>query len=131
MKNILFVCVGNSGRSQMAEAYFNHMAGDKARASSAGTEPARSVDPQVIALMKEEGIDISGNHPKKLTLEMLEQADKVITMGCGVEQACPASFVETQDWELNDPKGKTIDEVKKIRDEIKKRVTGLIRELDA
>jgi arsenate reductase len=85
MKNILFVCVGNSGRSHMAEAYFNSMAGGKARAMSAGTEPARSVDPQVIALMKEEGIDISGNHPRKLTLEMLEQADKVVTMGCGVE----------------------------------------------
>jgi arsenate reductase len=131
MKNVLFICVGNSGRSQMAEAYFNHFAGGKARASSAGTDPSRSVSPQVIALMKEEGIDISHNHPKKLIPEMLENADKVITMGCGVAQACPASFVETEDWELDDPKGKTIDEVRKIRDEIKHRVTMLVQVFDA
>ena len=100
MKNVLFVCVGNAGRSQMAEAFFNHLAGGKAKALSAGTNPANVIDPKVVQVMKEVNIDISGNRPKKLTVEMLSQADKVITMGCGAKNVCPASFVETEDWEL-------------------------------
>jgi protein-tyrosine-phosphatase len=79
--------------------------------------------------MKEVGIDISSNRPKKLTLEMLNQADKVITMGCGAENVCPASFVETEDWGLEDPKGKSIDEVREIRDEIKARVAKMLKNL--
>ena len=129
MKTILFVCVGNSGRSQMAEAFFNHLAKGKARALSAGTEPAGAVDPNAVAVMKEVGIDISRNKPKKLTLEMLDKADKVITMGCGVAQSCPATFTETEDWELEDPKGKPLEKVREIRDEIQKRIEKLAKKL--
>jgi protein-tyrosine-phosphatase len=99
----------------MAEAFFNQAAGGKARALSAGTKPASAVDPRTIEVMREVGIDISRNKPKALTMEMLEQADRVITMGCGVEGVCPASFVETEDWQLEDPKGKPIEDVRRIR----------------
>ena len=85
MKTVLFVCVGNSGRSQMAEAFFNYLAAGRARAISAGTNPAKSVAPDVVLAMKEVGIDISGNKPKALTEDMLAQADRVVTMGCGAE----------------------------------------------
>jgi arsenate reductase (thioredoxin) len=131
MKTILFVCVHNSGRSQMAEALFNQMAGGKGQAISAGTQPGDSVNPVVVDVMKEIGIDISGNKPKMLTLEMVEKADRMITMGCGAEAGavCPASFIETEDWSLEDPKGKTIEQVRKIREEIKKRVSKLIKEI--
>jgi protein-tyrosine-phosphatase len=129
MKNVLFVCVGNTGRSQMAEAFFNHLAKGKARAMSAGTNPASIIDPTVVQVMKEVDIDISSNRPKKLTLEILNQADKVITMGCGAENVCPASFVETEDWGLEDPKGKHIDEVREIRDEIKSRVAEMLKNI--
>jgi len=126
MKTVLFVCVGNSGRSQMAEAFFNQAAGGKARAISAGTKPASSVDPQTVQVMREVGIDISAARPKPLTMEMLDRADRVVTMGCGVEGVCPASFVQTEDWQLEDPKGKPIEDVRRIRDEIRARVTRLL-----
>ena len=126
MRTVLRVCVGNAGRSQMAEAFFNQAAGGKAMALSAGTKPASAVDPRTIEVMREVGIDISGNKPKALTMEMLEQADRVITMGCGVEGVCPASFVETEDWQLEDPKGKPIEEVRRIRDQIKTKVLRLL-----
>jgi len=130
MKTVLFVCVGNAGRSQMAEAFFNRLADGKARAISAGTRPADAVDPKAIEVMREVGIDISGNKPKALTMEVLEQADRVITMGCGVEGVCPASFVETEDWQLEDPKGKPIEEVRRIRDEIKTKVLRCLASVD-
>lgn len=126
MKKILFICVHNSGRSQMAEAFFNSMAARKAVAVSAGTQPADKVDPTVVAVMKEAGIDISGNKPKALTVEMLDSANKAITMGCMEEKACPAAFIETEDWELEDPKGQPVEKVREIRDEIRKRVTALV-----
>jgi arsenate reductase (thioredoxin) len=126
VKTVLFVCVGNAGRSQMAEAFFNQAAGGKARAISAGTKPASAVDPRTIEVMREVGIDISAARPKALTMEMLEQADRVVTMGCGAEGVCPASFVETEDWQLEDPKGKSLEEVRRIRDEIRARVTRLL-----
>ena len=129
MKNVLFVCVGNTGRSQMAEAFFNHLAGGKVKALSAGTNPANIIDPKVVEIMKEVGIDISSNRPKKLTVEMLDQADKVITMGCGTENVCPASFAETEDWGLEDPKGKSIDEVREIRDGIKSMVAEMLKNI--
>jgi protein-tyrosine-phosphatase len=129
MKNVLFVCVGNSGRSQMAEAFFNQLAGGKAKASSAGTNPASEVSPTVIQAMKEVGIDISNNRPKKLTLDMLKLADRVITMGCGVEGVCPTTLAETEGWGLEDPKGKSIDEVREIRDEIKARIAKMLKNL--
>ena len=131
MKTIVFVCVHNSGRSQMAEAFFNQMAEGKALALSAGTQPGDKVHPVVVEAMKEVGIDISGNKPKMLTMEMIEKADKMITMGCGADAGglCPAGFIETEDWALDDPKGKTIAEVRIIRDEIKRRVGDLVAEI--
>ncbi len=130
MKTVLFVCVGNSGRSQMAEAFFNHYARGKAKAISAGTEPAPSVSRTVVEAMRESGIDISQNKPKALTPEMVDQANLVITMGCGAEAACPASWVETRDWGLEDPKGQPIEKVREIRNEIKIRVVKLLEELE-
>ena len=131
MKTVLFVCVHNSGRSQMAEAFFNKLAGGKAQALSAGTQPADEVNPVVVEAMREAGIDISGNKPKALTLEMVEKADRMITMGCGAEAGavCPATFIETEDWALEDPKGKSLERVRKIRDEIKERVVKLLTEI--
>ena len=129
MKTILFVCVHNSGRSQMAEAFFNQLAQSKAIALSAGTNPDDAVDPVVIKVMQEMGIDLSAKKPKTLTIEMLERADKVVTMGCGVEGVCPASFVETEDWGLEDPKGKPLEQVREIRDEIRKRVMKMLIEI--
>ena len=129
MKRVLFVCVHNAGRSQMAEAFFNQMTKGKAKAFSAGTQPTDKVNPVVVTAMSEAGIDISRRKPKLLTVEMLEDVDKVITMGCGVEGACPASFVPTEDWQLEDPAGKPLEQVRQIRDEVKAMVKGLIREL--
>jgi len=129
LTKVVFVCVHNSGRSQMAEAFFNQLAEGKAQAFSAGTQPAERVNPIVVEATREAGIDISRNKPKALTLEMVEQADRVITMGCGVEAACPATFVETEDWELEDPEGKTLEQVRQIRDGINNRVIKLLAQL--
>ena len=131
MRKILFVCVHNAGRSQMAEAFFNLYTSGKAKGLSAGTQPAQKVNPVVIEAMKEVGIDISKNKPKVLTLEMVKKANKMITMGCGAEAhaVCPASFVPTEDWQLDDPEGKPMARVREIREEIRNRVAGLIKEL--
>ena len=128
MKTVLFVCVHNAGRSQMAEAFFNKFAQGKARVLSAGTDPAVTVDLTVVEAMREVGIDISRNKPKALTPEMVDQADKVVTMGCGAEKVCPATWVQTEDWELEDPKGKSIEKVREIRDEIRARVLKVLEE---
>ena len=130
-KTVLFVCVHNSGRSQMAEAYFNKIASGKAQAISAGTQPADNVNPVVVEAMKEVGIDISNNKPRALTMDMIEKADRMITMGCGADAGglCPAGFIETEDWALDDPHSKSIEEIRTIRDEIKKRVIVLIEEV--
>ena len=129
MKKILFVCVHNSGRSQMAEAFFNHYAKGKAQAFSAGTHYASHINPTVIEAMREVGIDINNKRPKMMTLEMLGAADKVISMGCGTEGVCPASFVPTEDWQLEDPEGKPIEKVRAVRDEIETKVKKLIEEI--
>ena len=131
MKTVVFVCVHNSGRSQMAEAFFNQMAQGKAIAFSAGTQPGDKMQPVAVEAMKEIGINISGNKTKMLTLEMIEKADKMITMGCGADAGglCPAGFIETEDWALEDPNGKTISEVRIIRDEVKRRVIDLLAEI--
>jgi arsenate reductase len=113
----------------MAEAFFNQMSKGKAKGFSAGTQPTDKVNPVVTAVMREVGIDISRRKPKLLTPEMLEGVERVITMGCGVEGVCPASFVQTEDWQIEDPEGKPIKRVRQIRDEVKARVEGLIREL--
>ena len=131
MKAVVFVCVHNSGRSQMAEAFFNQMAQGKAIAFSAGTQPGDKMQPVAVEAMKEIGINISGNKTKMLTLEMIEKADKMITMGCGADAGglCPAGFIETEDWALEDPNGKTISEVRIIRDEVKRHVIDLLAEI--
>ena len=127
MKTVLFICVHNSGRSQMAEAFFNHMAKERAKAISAGSHPADKVNPVAAEAMREAGIDISRNKPRLLTLKMMAGVDRAITMGC--EDGCPLTTVPTDDWALEDPKGKTIEQVRKIRDEIKTRVAKLVKEM--
>ena len=131
MKNILFICVHNSGRSQMAAAFFNAMSEGKAIATSAGTVPGEAVNPIVVKAMREVGIDISVNKPKALTPEMVDKADLVITMGCGAEAVCPATWIETRDWALEDPEGKPLEKVREIRDGIKARVSQLMSEVGA
>ena len=130
MKNVLFVCVHNAGRSQMAEAFFNRIVEGKAVGFSAGTQITETINPVVVEAMQEVGIDISREKPKMLTLDMMDRADKVITMGCGVDGICPASIVPSEDWKLEDPAGKSIETVRKIRDEVKLRVEKLIVEMD-
>lgn len=127
MKKVLFICVHNAGRSQMAEAYFNRMTEGRAIAISAGSQRADKVNPAAAGAMLEEGIDIAGNTPKLLAPELMEGIDKAITMGC--EDSCPVTTVETEDWELEDPKDKPIETVRKIRDEIKNRVAELVKEM--
>ena len=129
MKPVLFVCVHNSGRRQMAEGFFNHLAGGRARAVSAGTTPADRVQPEAVQVMGEVGIDIGRQRPKLLTPEMIEGAARVITMGCGVEGVCPATFVPTEDWGLDDPQGQPIEKVREIRDEIRRRLEDLLAEM--
>ena len=129
MKTVLFVCVHNSGRSQMAAAYFNYFAGSLVNAISAGTQPSKSVNPTVAEAMLEEGIDISKNKPILLTTDMLQSADRVISMGCIDADACPVRLVPMEDWALPDPEGKTLTEVRIIRDNIKMLVLELLGSL--
>lgn len=129
MKKVLFVCIHNSGRSQMAEAFFNRYAKGKAIAESAGTEPADVVDPKVVQVMKEIGIDISDKQPRRLTPEMLDSVDRIVTMGCGVEGVCPVSFLPTEDWGLEDPSGQSLAKVREIRDQIESKVKRLVTEM--
>lgn len=125
---VLFLCVHNAGRSQMAAALLEHIAGDAITVLSAGSEPADAVNPSVEALMAEIGIDVSTRVPKLLTNDMALEADVVVTMGCG--DTCPSYPGKRYlDWELDDPKGKSIDEVRPIRDEIERRVRALAAEL--
>ncbi|MDO8682643.1 MAG: arsenate reductase ArsC [Armatimonadota bacterium] len=129
MKNVLFVCVHNSGRSQMAEAYLNALGSGVATAESAGTEPADGLNPTVVQVMEEAGFDRSGHYPKIMTPEMVNRADRIITMGCDVNAGvCPAVFIPSEDWGLDDPKGKSIEAVRKIRDQVREKVEALIRE---
>jgi len=131
MKRVLFVCVENAGRSQMAEAFANHYGKGKLVASSAGIMLADRVNPMVVEIMKERGLDISMNKPKLLTVKMAEEANLIITMGCSVEKFCPAPLLKNViDWGLEDPKGKPIEKVREIRDEIEARVMKLIAEIE-
>jgi arsenate reductase (thioredoxin) len=125
---VLFVCVHNAGRSQIAAALLAHRADGRVRVRSAGTTPADEVNPAVVASMREIGIDISKELPKRLTTDAVEAADVVITMGCG--DACPVFPGKRYlDWDVTDPSGKTLDEVRPIRDEIDRRVRELLDEL--
>ncbi|KNG91108.1 putative low molecular weight phosphotyrosine protein phosphatase [Aspergillus nomiae NRRL 13137] len=126
--SILFVCVHNAGRSQMAAGYLTHLAGDAIEVRSAGSAPATSVNPFVIEAMREEGIDLTNQRPKILTPDAVQDSDIVITMGCG--DACPFfSGKRYLDWQLDDPAGQGLDAVRLIRDEIRCRVEKLIAEL--
>jgi arsenate reductase len=127
MKTILFACVHNAGRSQMAAALFNHLADPaKARAISAGTDPAQRAHPEVVQAMLELGVDLSAVAPQKLTPELAATAFLLVTMGCG--EACPVvPGVERDDWPLEDPKGKPIERVREIRADIAERVRGLLQ----
>ena len=127
---VLFVCVHNAGRSQMAAGYLQSLAGDRIQVLSAGTQPKDQVNPSAIEAMAEEGIDIANNVPKVLSDETVKDSDYVITMGCG--DACPFFPGKTYlDWPLNDPAGKGVNEVRPIRDEIRAKVEALIAEIDA
>ena len=125
---VLFVCVHNAGRSQMAAGYLQHLAGDRIDVLSAGSQPGSQINPVAVQAMAEEGIDLAGNRPKVLTTGAVQASDVVITMGCGDE--CPYfPGKRYEDWELDDPAGQGIDAVRPIRDEIRKRVEDLIASL--
>ncbi len=127
MTYVLFVCNHNAGRSQMAQAFFERYAPAGAETESAGTNPGDQVWPEVVAVMREVGIDIADRKPKKLTVEMQQHADLAVTMGCG--DACPYVPTTVEDWELPDPAGRPIEEVRRVRDTIEQRVKRLIAEL--
>ena len=128
--SVMFVCIHNAGRSQMAAAYLSHLAGDRVEVRSSGTMPKDQVNPAVVEVMLEEGIDISGNIPKVLTDELVQDSDYVITMGCG--DTCPYYPGKIYlDWPLQDPAGQGVDFIRPIRDEIKGLVEGLISQIDA
>ena len=127
---VLFVCVHNAGRSQMAAGFLQHLAGDRIDVRSAGSEPKDAINPVAVAAMAEAGIDITSGEPKLLTVESVKQADVVITMGCG--DACPIfPGKRYEDWQLDDPAGQSIDAVRPIRDELRRRVDELIDSLHA
>ncbi|MGW5127953.1 arsenate reductase ArsC [Streptomyces sp. NPDC004069] len=126
--SVLFVCVHNAGRSQMAAAFLTHLAGDRVQVRSAGSAPAGTLNPAVVEAMSEAGIDISAEVPKVLTVEAVQASDVVITMGCG--DTCPVFPGKRYlDWALPDPAGQGVDAVRPIRDEIEKRIRGLLDEI--
>ncbi len=126
--NVVFLCIHNAGRSQMALGYFRHLAGERATAWSGGSEPADQVNPVAVEAMAEVGIDIAGEQPRRWTDDGLRTADVVITMGCG--DTCPFfPGVRYEDWPLDDPAGQGIDAVRPIRDDIEQRVRALVEDL--
>ena len=128
--SVLFVCVHNAGRSQMAAAFLQHLAGDRIEVRSAGSAPGAAINPVAVEAMREVGIDMSQAAPKLLTPEAVEASDYVITMGCG--DACPFFPGKTYlDWQLDDPAGQGIAAVRPIRDEIRRRVTALVADIDS
>ncbi len=130
-KDVLFVCVENAGRSQMAEAFFRKFTQDRFNVISAGTIPSTMLNPIVMQVMKEIGIDITNQSPKTLSNSMISNSFKTINMGCMDKESCPALFVkDTIDWNIPDPKEKTIEQVREIRDQIKSEVLNLIASID-
>ena len=126
-KNVLFVCVENAGRSQMAEAFFKKFTENKFNVISAGTTPSPKLNPIVIEVMKEIGIDMTDKSPKTLSNSMISSSFKTVNMGCMDKKSCPALFVkDVIDWDIPDPKEKTIDQVRDIRDQIENEVLNLI-----
>jgi len=131
-KTVLFVCVANAGRSQMAEAIFNKLAPSGFRAISAGTMPANEVNPLVVEALREIGIDASASRPKAISPDMVANAERIITMGCDASGFCPAKFLpKVKDWKIEDPKGKSLDRIRFIRDSIHERVKALVLELQS
>ena len=130
MKKVLFVCVENAGRSQIAEGFFKKLAPSEYDGISAGTIPISEINPLVVQAMKEVDIDISDNKSKLVTNEMIEESDSVVNMGCMDKESCPALFVEEiDDWAIEDPKGKSIEAVRRIRDSIELKVKELVSDL--
>jgi arsenate reductase len=131
MKRVLFVCVENAGRSQMTEAFARKYGGGKVEALSAGTMPAKEVNPVVIQVMQEIGIDLTANRPKAITRQMVQDADMILVMGCSAEGFCPAPLLsKVVDWQIEDPKDKPIEKVREIRDELDSRIRELINEIN-
>lgn len=131
MKKILFVCVENAGRSQMAEAFFRKYMPKGFEAISAGTKPSGHVNPIVLQAMKEIGIDIENQTPKNISQQIIDESEKTINMGCMNKESCPALFMkDILDWQIPDPKGKSIEEVRKIRDQIEISVINLIKSFE-
>jgi arsenate reductase len=130
LKKVLFVCVENAGRSQMAEAFANQYGRGKVEAVSAGTMPAKEVNPVVIQVMREKGIDLSLNRPKLISNQMVQEADVIIVMGCSAEGFCPAPLLsKVVDWGIEDPKGQPIEKARQIRDEIERKVRAMLDEI--
>ncbi|SIR29218.1 arsenate reductase ArsC [Micromonospora avicenniae] len=126
--SVLFVCVHNAGRSQMAAGWLRHLAGDTIEVRSAGSEPAEQINPVAVEAMREVGIDITDRTPVRLTWDTAEASDVIITMGCG--DACPVfPGKRYEDWKLTDPAGQPIDVVREVRDDIRSRVSGLLADL--
>jgi arsenate reductase len=124
--NILFVCVHNSGRSQMAEVFARRLASEAIEVASAGTVPGGEMNPVVVAAMAERGIDISGARPKVIEQAMVDAADLVFTMGCAIDESCPAVFIPSEDWGLDDPAGQPIEVVRRIRDQVESKIRELL-----
>ena len=130
MKKVLFACVENAGRSQMAEGFFKKLAPDGYQVISAGTKPVSEINPLAIQAMKEVDIDISQNQPKLITNEMISESNSVVNMGCMDKESCPDLFVEDlADWDIEDPKGKSIEDIRRIRDSIEAKVKELVSDL--
>jgi arsenate reductase len=129
-KTVLFVCVENAGRSQMAEGFFNQYSPEGYHAISAGTKPVSSINPKVVEAMKESGIDISSQKSKEITEDMIRNSTKIVNMGCMEKESCPTLFLYNLiDWNMEDPKGKSIEKVRQIRDEVEQRVKELVTTL--
>jgi protein-tyrosine-phosphatase len=131
MMKVLFVCVENAGRSQMAEAFAKEYGEGRVEAESAGTMPAKEVNPVVVQVMREKGIDLSKNKPRLIKNEMVQEAAMIIVMGCSAQGFCPAPLLsKVIDWRVEDPKDKPIEKVREIRDEIERKVKNLIQEIN-
>ena len=130
-KNILFVCVENAGRSQMAEAFLKKYAKNSFNVISAGTNPSDNLNPVVVSVMNEIGIDLKNQQPQLLSTSMITHSNKTVNMGCMDKESCPSLFVkDVDDWNIDDPKGKSMDDVRKIRDQIKHNVLDLLDSLE-
>ena len=131
-KNVLFVCVENAGRSQMVEAFFKKYAKNQFHVISAGTSPSSHLNPVVVSVMNELGIDLKNQKPQLLSSSMIKNSNKTVNMGCMDKESCPSLFVnDVDDWNIEDPKGKSIEDVRKIRDQIKNDVLNLLNSIES